>query len=83
MTDPTDYKAEFLKLQAEWDKLGDWIGRATMDAEQMLRPHLTTAGVLGITPDHKFKPDSGIPFALAEKITQAILKARQTADAKN
>jgi hypothetical protein len=79
MSDPTDYKAAFLKLRAEHERLSDWITRANMDAEKMVRPHLTTAGVFGITPDHKFKPDSGVPFALVESITQAILKAQQTA----
>lgn len=76
--DPTDYKAEFFKLRKEMDRLADWITRAELDAEKMVRPHLTTGGVFGITPDHKFKPESGVPFALVEQITQALLRAQKT-----
>jgi hypothetical protein len=79
MSDPTDYKAEFFKLRKEMDRLADWITRAELDAEKMIRPHLTTGGVFGITPDHKFKPESGVPFALVEQITQAILSAQKSA----
>lgn len=50
----------------------DLLANAQRDAESILKPYLTTAGVFGITPDHRFREVDQLPMKLAEAIAAAL-----------
>jgi len=70
-----DKDAEIEQLRRFRDQFNEVFDDAYKLAEAIVRPHMTTVGVFGVQPDHRFKEDAR-PLAVVADLAQAIAAAR-------